>query len=192
MKIAAGEGPLEGRSRPLIVALESEETLFELGQRREVVGGKDFSLNDREIDFDLVQPTGVDGSVDEDSIGPFVPQTLGSFVAPMCGTVVHDPEDTTSGLVRFLGHDVTDETIDRSNSVFDFAAAKDPGTMDVPRRQVGPGTFAKILVLDARGAVGSRRQSRVFAAAGLNAGFFVRRNDVVIQAQWSALPSALV
>jgi len=53
------------------VDLESEQALFEFGQRGEIVGRQDFSLNDREIDLDLVEPTGVDGSVDEDRVGPF-------------------------------------------------------------------------------------------------------------------------
>jgi hypothetical protein len=46
VKIAAGEGPLEGRRSPLIVALEGEGTLFKIGQRREIVG------RDARIDFD--------------------------------------------------------------------------------------------------------------------------------------------
>jgi hypothetical protein len=60
VKIAAGERPLEGRCRLLVVALEGKQTLFEFGQRREVVAREDPSLNDGEIDFDLVEPTGVD------------------------------------------------------------------------------------------------------------------------------------
>src|SRR5450432_2583706 len=46
VKIAARERPFEGRCRPLIVALEGKETLFEFGQRREVVGREDLPLDD--------------------------------------------------------------------------------------------------------------------------------------------------
>ena len=192
MKVAAGEGPLEGRCCPLIVALEGKETLLQFGQGGEIVGREDLALNDGEVDFDLVEPTGVDRSVDENGIGPFVPQTLGSFLAPMSGAVVHDPEDTTSGFVGFLAHDLADEAIHRSNPVLDFAAAKDFGAMDVPSRQVGPGAFTKVFVLDPDGAIRSGWQSRLFSASGLDAGFFVRRDNKVIRAQRSTLPNAFV
>ena len=192
VEIAAGEGPLEGRCRPLIVDLEGEEALFEFGQRGEVVGREDLSLNDREIDLDLVEPTGVDGSVDEDRVGPFGAEAVDGLLASMSGAVVHDPEDAASGFVGLLAHDFADEALHGSNPVFDFAAAEDLGAMDVPSRQIGPGTFAKVLMLDSGGAVGSGRQSRLFSASGLNAGLFVRGDDEVISAQWSALPNALV
>jgi hypothetical protein len=100
------------------------ETLFEFGQRREIVGREDFPLHDREIDFDLIEPTGVDRSVDEDGIGPFVTQTVDGFLAPMSRAVVHNPRDAASGPVGFLVHDIADEVIHGGNSVFDFIAAK--------------------------------------------------------------------
>jgi hypothetical protein len=39
------------------MALEGKKSLFEFGQRREIIWGEDFPLNNREIDFDLVEPT---------------------------------------------------------------------------------------------------------------------------------------
>jgi len=50
------------------VALEGKEPLFEFGQRREIVGRENLPLHDGEIDFDLIELTGVD----QDGIGPFV------------------------------------------------------------------------------------------------------------------------
>ena len=47
-------------------------------------------------------------------------------------------------------------------------------------------------MLDPHWAVGHGRQSWLFTAALLNAGLFVRGNDVVIGTQWSTLPDALV
>ena len=188
VKIFASEGPLEGRCRPFVVGLESKETLLELSQRREVVGRKDFPLNNREVDFDLVEPTGVDRSVDKNGIGPFGAETVGGLLATMSGAVVHDPEDAASGLVGLLAHDFADQTIHRSDAVFDFTAAEDFGAMDVPGRQVGPGAFAKVLMLDSHGAGGSRRQRRLFSASGLNAGLLVCGDHEVIGAQWARPP----
>jgi hypothetical protein len=88
----------------------------------------------------------VDRSVDEDGVGPFDAEAADSFLAPMSGAVVHDPEDAASGLVRLLAHHFIDQAIYRCNAVLDLAAAEDLGAMDIPSSQVGPGTAAKILV----------------------------------------------
>ena len=63
------------------MALKGEKALFKLNEGREIVGGEDFPLNDREIDLNLVEPTGVDRGVDEDGVGPLVTQALGGFLA---------------------------------------------------------------------------------------------------------------
>ena len=62
-----------------IAALELEKTRFEFGQRFEVVGREEFALNDREVDLDLVEPTGVDWSVDEDRVGPIGAEASTAF-----------------------------------------------------------------------------------------------------------------
>jgi hypothetical protein len=192
VKIAAGEGPLERGRRPLIVALEGKKPLFEVGQRGEVVGREDLSLDDRKVDFDLVEPTGVDRSVDEDRVGPFGVEAVDRFLATMSGAVVHDPEDAASGLVGLLAHDFTDETLYRSHPILDLAVAEELGAMNVPSGQIGPGTSAKVFMLDSGGAVRSGGQRRLFSASSLNTGLLVRRDHEVIGAQWSALPNALV
>jgi len=114
------------------VALEGKEMLFEIGQRGKIVRREDFSLNDREIDFDLVEPTGVDRSVDEDGIRPLVAETLSGLLAPMGGTVVHNPKDTASEFVRFLAHDFGEKPVHRGDAALDFAAAENLGAMDIP------------------------------------------------------------
>jgi hypothetical protein len=72
MEIAAGEGPVEGRCGPLVMGLKGKQAPLEFLQRREIVGRENLSLNDREIDFDLVEPTGVNRCMNEDYVGPFV------------------------------------------------------------------------------------------------------------------------
>jgi hypothetical protein len=71
VEIGVCERPLERRRCPLIVALKGEESLFEFGQRRGVFWGEDLSLNNREVDLNLVEPARVDRSMDEDGVGPF-------------------------------------------------------------------------------------------------------------------------
>ena len=110
----------------------------------------------------------------------------------MSETVVHDPKHAASGFVGLLAHDFADESVHRSDATLDFAAAENLGAMDIPGCQVGPGTFAEVLVFDARRAVGRRRQRRLFPAAGLNTRLFVCGDDVIVGAQWSTLPDAFV
>lgn len=192
LQITVCEGPFEGRRRPLVMGLKSEEALFEIGQRRKVIRSEDLSLNDREVDLDLIEPTGVGRSVYEDCIGPLGAEAVGSPLAPMSGAVVHDPEDASCGLVGLLAHDFAHEAIHRRDAILGLATTEDLGAVDIPSSQVDPGAPAKVLVFHSHGAVRRSRQSRLFPAAGLNAGLFIGRDDKVVSAQWSAFPNAMV
>ena len=130
--------------------------------------------------------------MDEDRVGPFGAVAIDSFLATMSGAVVHDPEDAASRLVGLLAHDFTDETLYRSHPVLDLAVAEEPGAMNVPSSQIGPGTSAKVFMLDSGGAVRSGWQCRLFSAPGLNTRLLVSRDHEVISAQCSALPHALI
>jgi len=66
IEVAASVGPLEGFGRLLIAQLELEERCFEFIERNEIAGGEKFALDDREVDFDLVEPAGVDRCMDKD------------------------------------------------------------------------------------------------------------------------------
>ena len=191
-QIAASKTPMERRRSTLVVRLKSEQPLLEFGQRRNVVGGENLPLDYREEDLDLVEPTGMDRGVDENGIRPFGLHAVNGFLTSMSGAVVHNPEDAVSRFVGLLFHDLADETLHRRDSALDFAAAEDLAAMNVPSRQVGPGTFTKVLVLDSGGAIGSRRQSRLFSPARLDAGLLVGRDDELVSSQRDALPDTLI
>jgi hypothetical protein len=59
------------------------KTLFKFGERGEVVGREDLPVYDREIDLELIKPTGMDGTVGEDRVGPFGGEAVDSFLAPV-------------------------------------------------------------------------------------------------------------
>ncbi len=130
--------------------------------------------------------------MNEDYVGPSVTQPVDGLLPSMSRAVVHDPKDAASRFIRLLPHDFAHKPIDGSNSTFDFTAAEDSCSMDIPGCQIGPGPHAEILMLDVHRAIGRRRQRRLFSAAGLNTGLFVCADDVIIATQWSALPEALV
>src|SRR5260370_32933182 len=110
----------------------------------------------------------------------------------MSRVVVHDPKEPASRFIRVVPHDFAHKAIHGSNSTFDFTAAEDSCSMDIPGCQIGPGSQAEVLMLEVRGAMGRWRQRRLFSAAGLNTGLFVCADDVIIGTQWSALPDTLV
>ena len=76
LEVLACEFPLKRFGVLLIEGLEFKESCLDRLQIMKVVGRKYFSLDDGEVDFDLVEPTGVYGRVDLDGIGIPAPQTL--------------------------------------------------------------------------------------------------------------------
>ena len=72
-KILAGELPFERPSSVLPVVLKVEKALGKAVEIGKIVGRQDLPLDDGEVDFDLVEPTGVHRSVHEDQTGVEVP-----------------------------------------------------------------------------------------------------------------------
>jgi hypothetical protein len=180
-------------TRSAHVGLESEQTLVEFGQRTKVVGGKSFSLNDREVELSIwLSQLAWIGVWTRMAFGHLERKRSTAFSPRWAEQLSTIQKTRWAVLVRRLAHNLTNQVIDRSNAVFDFAAAEDFGATYVPRCQVGPGALAKVLVLDSHGASGSRRQSRLFAASGLNTGLLISRDHEVIGAQRGALPNALI
>ena len=159
----ACEGPLERRGRFLVVVLESEQPLFELVLRSEVVGRECLPLNNGEGNLNLIQPTGMDGGVHAEQVRPLRAQVINRLLAAMGRTVVRDPENTACRLVGFSTHDLTNQAIDWSNAGLLFQAAKNLGPMHVPRRQIGPGAFTKVFVFNSDGTTRRRSERRLFA-----------------------------
>jgi hypothetical protein len=71
--------------------LEAKEAVLELAEGDEVIGRQNLALDDREIDLDLVEPTGVDRRLDENETRPGDAQARPGALAPVRGTVVDDP-----------------------------------------------------------------------------------------------------
>lgn len=187
-EVGASEFPLEGSSQALVVILKSEQPILHLWEGAEVVGSEDLPLDDGEVDFDLVEPTGVDRSMDQDEVGvSFLEPPEGSFAA-MGGAVIHDPEHPARIAVRRLGHDLGDKAVERLNAGGRLASSEDLGPVHIERGQVGPRSAADIFMFHSGRLVRAWRQSRVDSDSGLDAGFLVGADDEVIRAKGLALP----
>jgi len=76
--------------------------------------------------------------------------------AAVSRTVVDDPEHAASVVVRRPGQYLLDEAVKKLNAILRFAAAKDPGVMNIQTGNVRPRPAAKVLVLDLHDAPGAR------------------------------------
>ena len=69
-QIFASEGPLKGRGGFLVPPLKSQQALFKFVEGVEVIGCEYFPLNNGEIDFNLIEPAGMDWGVYDQTQGP--------------------------------------------------------------------------------------------------------------------------
>ncbi len=191
-EVRSREGPAERLGNLLVALLKSEQTFLDLEERNEVVGSECLTLKDREVDFDLVEPARVDGGVHQDDGGPFRPQALAGFLPTVRCTVVDDPEDTAGRAVGFLGHDLRHQSIEGLDAGGLFATSEDSGAMDIPSREVGPGSRAFVFMFDAGRSTIGQRERGVFTQTRLYAGFLIGREDEVTAAKRQAFPAPLV
>jgi len=191
-EVLAFEHPLEGNGDLLVAILEAKQAVFEFAERREIIRCQDLPLDDGEVNFNLIQPTGMDRRVNRDQGGPLGAEPIAGLLAAMAGTVVHDPEDAAGRTIRLLVHDLRDQAIKRRDAGFRFTAAKDLGAPHVPSRQISPSASALVFVLDVLGTVRGWGQGRVPTTTGLKAGLLVRAHDEVSASQRCAFPEARV
>lgn len=159
---------------------------------RKVVRCKNLTLDDGEVNLDLVQPAGMDWPVNQDKIGMASPEPLGSRRSSVSRTIIHDPEDPSSVAVGSPLHGLVHKPIERSDPVFRFAATEKFCPMNVPGRQVGPSAESAIFMLDSHSGTRPRGQGGVFPASRLDARLLVGAEDELIWAQPAALPMAVI
>src|SRR5260370_19584885 len=126
-----------------------------------------FSLDDGEINLNLVEPAGMNGGVYQKGDGPTGSDAFHGLLSAMSGAVIHDPKNALGRFVWFVTHDLSDEAVGGSNSVFGLTVSEQLGTMDVPSRKIAPGAFAEILVLYAHRSPGGRWQRRLLSSLRL-------------------------
>jgi len=150
-EVGSRESPVEGRRHALVILLEAQQSLRDLLDAGEIIGGEGFALDDGEVDLDLVEPTGVNRAVDRDQVGKGVGQASHAGRPAMRGAIIHNPEYAAGITVGWLSHDLGDEPSERSDAGGWLAPAEDFGAVYIERSQVGPCPGAGVLVFDARG-----------------------------------------
>jgi len=190
IEVSSGELPPEGARHRLVVSLEAQEMVPEVSETAEVIGCEGLSLDDREVDLDLVEPARMLGRVDEVQIRPTSLEPVDAALSAVRRAVVDDPKDATSRAIRFSAHDLVDQSIEGGDSGVAFTATEELGSVDIPGGQVSPGPLALVVMFDSHGSPRHRPSRGVNASSGLDAGFLVCRDDELVHPQRSTVPSA--
>ena len=109
-------------------------------------------------------------------------QSSHAGLSAMRGTVVHDPEHATGCVVRWLAHDMLDQSLEGLDASGWLTASEQFDPMHVERSQVGSGAATLILMLDAHRHFRRDRQARMNSKPRLDAGLLVSRNDELVLA----------
>ncbi len=172
--------------------LEGHEASRQVHQRSEIVRCEGLALDDREINFNLVEPAGMNRSVNKREITILVQESLGCLGTSMRRTVVDDPEDPSRLAIGTALHNLIHEAIKRYDATVGFATTKDFSAVDIEGRQVGPGPQPLVFVFDSHGPAGLWGQGLMFSEARLDAGLFIRTENELIGPEFTALPEALI
>jgi hypothetical protein len=91
--------------------LKTEDLFGQAHKGTEVIGGKYFSLEDGEKDFDLVQPVGMNGKMNNNDLGRLALKSIDRGQSPVRRPIVKNPENPSGGGVWFAGHDILNQPI---------------------------------------------------------------------------------
>ena len=83
----ARESPLERGSRFFITLLKIHEALLQVGERGKIIGREHLSLDDGEIDLNLIDPAGMNGGVYQKGVGPAGSNAFDCFLTAMSRSV---------------------------------------------------------------------------------------------------------
>lgn len=191
-EVGSREAPVERGRQGFVVVLEAQQPLSNLFETREVAGREDLSLDNGEVDFDLVEPARVDRAMDRNDIGKCPGQTLDAARSTMRRAVVDDPEDASGIAIGRLAHDLSDEATEGFDARSLFAASEDLRPMHIERGKIGPCSGTLIFVFHPGTSPWARGGGRMQAHARLNAGLLVGADDELVPAQPATFPAPLV
>src|SRR5215510_1055276 len=171
--------------RQLFIQGQAEPYRCQVGK---VIRGQDLALDDGEVDFDLLKPTGVDWCMDQNDTRIDLTQPLLRGGTAMRRTVVHDPKQPFPRPIGFLGQHLLDQPAKGCNTGPRFTPAYDIAPAYVPGGQILQGPLALVFVLNIGRSARRGRQGGMTTAAGLDTGLLIGAEDVVLGPQGCALP----
>ena len=126
-----------------------------------------------EVDFDLVEPTGVNGAMPEQQVSEAVAQAADRTEAAVRGALVNDSEYAARLTLRTLAHYLGALAVECGDAAAGLVAGADPSAVKIEGDMVGSGPASLVLVLDLARPAQLGGHSAVSAVARQDAGFLV-------------------
>src|SRR5262245_54357726 len=128
-QLGARKLPLERTRLAVREYFIEAETLCHLFKTAKVVGCQHLALYDREVDFDLVEPTGMDRSMHDNEICVGHGQPVDRCWATVRRAVIHHPKNPLRGLLGLLFHHLRDQAPEWLDACRRFTPAHDNPTL---------------------------------------------------------------
>ncbi len=149
-------------------------------------------MQDGKVDLDLIQPAGVDWTVNGYQFGILFAQPSDTAGTTMRRTVVQYPKDPSGLVIGRLGHDLCHEPVKGRDPTLSFTPTKQLGSVDIECRQIGPCPTALILVFYLHGRSGLRRECGTDASPGLDTGLLISRQNEFVLLETPSFPDPFI
>lgn len=126
--------------------------------------------------------------------GVFIPlgEAFHRRIPSMGRGIVSDPKDSVCRAIWLLVHDEIHQTVKCLNSCFPVAKSQDSGPSHIPCSQISKGTGSFVFEFYPAQTVRFRRFAGNYPLSGLNAGFLISADHVIIVTKRLALPNCLI
>jgi hypothetical protein len=145
----------------------------------EVVRREHLALDDRKVDLNLVEPTGVNRSVDQDDARINFTQTVAGRFTAMRRTVIHNPEQSFRRTVGLLRKNLIYQSAKWFDATRWFTTPHDITTPNIPHSQILQCSATLILEFDPCCAAWAGSQRGMDSDAGLDARLLIRTEDKI-------------
>jgi hypothetical protein len=149
-------------------------------------------LKHGKVNFNLIEPTGMDRRVNRDNVFPSLDKPGIGSIPTMRRAVIHNPENPSRRTVRLLAHDLLNQPFKRFDPGFSFTSAENLRTVNVPGSKIGRRPFSFVFVFNAHHTTSLGRQGLCLSLPSLDAGLLVCRDDVIVRSERDALPNLLI
>jgi len=174
------------------MALELPEGMGDFVPGFEIIWSQHFSLDDGEVDLNLIEPTAVNGSMDQLQAGVPLLEPLHTGNSSMGGTIIDNPEHAARLRIGGLVHDPIDQVVKGDNAAVQLAVAEELGVMDIQGCHIGQRSTPFVLMFHFHRLARLGSLGGMDASAGLDAGLLIGRNHELIRLQRLPLPDSLV
>lgn len=171
---------------------EIGETLGELREGMKIVWGENLALENREVDFDLIEPACVNGTVNWNEMGVFIDKPLHAGLTSVGGAIVEDPKHPSRVTIGGASHDIVDESTERDDSIAEFTTTEDFDAVHVQRGEVGPGAQPSVFMFDLHSEAWASGKGRMASLPSLDTGFLIRADHEFVLSERAISPTSLI